>query len=79
MNREKPLVRRMGEPMQKGIYVATITEYAGELRAVFPIAEFETLKAGKIWIFVAEELPEFEQYVLTACELITNGDKRIGR
>ena len=79
MNREKPLIRREGEPMQKGVYLATIAEHAEELNAIFPNAEFETLKAGKIWIFVSEELPEFESYIITACDMIAHGDQRIGR
>ncbi len=79
MNREKPLIRSEGEPMQKGVYVASTAEFADELSSVFPNAEFEMLKKGKVWIFISEELAEFENYVIAACEMISKGDKRIGR
>jgi len=79
MDREKPLIRREAEPMQKGIYVATIDAHLPSLRKIFRKAEFEMLKKGKVWIFISTELTEFENYVVTACELISNGDGRIGR
>lgn len=79
MNRERPLIRREAEPMQKGVYIATSEEHVPELKPMFPDAEFEYLKAGKIWIFVSETLPEFEANVIRACEMITAGDARMGR
>jgi hypothetical protein len=79
MHREKPLIRREGDPMQKGVYIATTTDHVDALNAIFPTAEFEMLKEKKVWIFVSEELAEFEPYVIEACELITSGDQRIGR
>lgn len=79
MDREKPLIRREGEPMQKGVYVATVAEYLDELKKIFVDAEFELLKAGKVWIFVSETLGEFENYIIKACELISARDARIGR
>lgn len=79
MNREKPLIRREGEPMQKGVYIATTAEYTNDLKQIFPDAEFEFLKAGKVWIFVSETLSAFEQYVVRACEMISRNDHRIGR
>lgn len=79
MNRERPLTRREGSPMQKGVYIAATADHADSLKEIFPDAEFEYLKAGKVWIFVSETLAGFEQYVIAACEMITSGDKRIGR
>lgn len=79
MNREKPLIRREGELMQKGVYVATNAVYGDELKPFFGLAEFEYLKAGKVWIFISETAEYFEPYVLTACKLITDGDARVGR
>ncbi len=79
MNRERPLIRREAEPMQKGVYIATSEEHVAELKPIFPETEFEYLKAGKIWIFMSERLPEFESNVIRACEMIAVGDARIGR
>lgn len=79
MNRERPLIRREGEPMQKGIYIATVEKHTESLKPIFPAAEFEYLKKGKVWIFVSETLPEFESYTITACEMISAADPRIGR
>jgi len=79
VSREKPLRRREKEAFQKGVYIATIVEHIDSLKSDFPSAEFEMLKEGKVWVFVSEELPEFEAYAIRACELITAGDPRIGR
>lgn len=79
LDRERPLVRREAEPMQKGVYIATAAEFVDSLRSPFSNAEFEILKQGKVWIFVSKELAEFEDYVIAACELIAKGDQRIGR
>lgn len=79
MNRERPLIRREGKPMQKGVYIATTDDHTGDLTPMFAKAEFEILKDKKIWIFVSETLGEFEEYVIRACEMINAGDTRIGR
>jgi hypothetical protein len=79
MHRERPLKRREVEPMQKGIYVATWSEHVASLGSSFGDAKVETLKGGKVWIFISETSPKFEEYVIRACELISSGDGRIGR
>lgn len=79
MNRERPLIRRQAEPMQNGVYIATSEKHVAELELIFTEAEFEHLKAGKVWIFVSETLSEFESNVIRACEMIVAGDARIGR
>jgi len=79
IKREKPLIRREKEPLQKGVYIATMAEHVESLKKEFSAAEFEVLKAGKIWIFVSETMAEFEEYAVRACELIAAGDVRIGR
>ncbi len=79
MNREKPLIRRKDLLMQKGVYIATTAEYTEKLKQIFPNAEFEFLKAGKVWIFVSEKYDYFEEYVTKACEMMTCGDVQIGR
>jgi hypothetical protein len=79
IKREKPLIRREKEPLQKGVYIATVADHVGSLKNEFPAAEFEVLKEGKVWIFASETLDEFEEYAIRACEMISAGDRRIGR
>jgi hypothetical protein len=79
MDRDKPLIRRETEPLQKGVYAATTVDHVDSLKIVFPAAEFEMLKEGKVWMYVPEASAEFEEYVIRACELISAGDPRIGR
>jgi hypothetical protein len=79
MNRDRPLIRRESDPMQKGIYVATTTDHAEQLKRVFSDAEFELLKEKKVWIFISDTSEKFEQYVIAACGMISSGDPRIGR
>lgn len=79
IRREKALIRREKEPLQKGVYIATTTDHVDSLKDVFPAAQVELLKEGKVWLFVSETRPEFEQYVIRACEMIAAGDLRIGR
>lgn len=79
IRREKPLIRREKEPLQKGVFIATVVENVDSLKLDFPRAEFEMLKEGKVWVFVSEDLPEFEAYAIRACEMIASGDPRIGR
>jgi hypothetical protein len=79
MDREKPLVRREKEALQKGAYFATIADHVDSLKNAFPAAEFEMLKEGKVWMYVPQSSAEFEEYVIRACEMISGGDPRIGR
>jgi hypothetical protein len=79
IRREKPLRRREKEDLQKGVYIATTVDSVESLKTDFPSAEFEMLKEGKVWVFVSEDLSEFETYVVRACEMISAGDPRIGR
>ncbi|MGB7070484.1 MAG: hypothetical protein WBD22_13405 [Pyrinomonadaceae bacterium] len=79
MNRVKPMIRRNADPMQNGVYIATMAAHTLELKSIFEKAEIQFLKGEKVWIFVSELLSEFEAYVITVCEMITACDPRIGR
>ena len=79
MHRDKPLIRRKDRKDQKGIYVATSEEHVDGLQKIFAEAEFELLKAKKVWIFFSEESEMFEAYAVRACEMISACDPRIGR
>lgn len=79
LRRAEKLLPRLDDAGQNGLYVATTSEHAASLKRDFPDAEFQQLKAGKVWIFFPEESTNFEAYAVTACELIAARDPRIGR
>ena len=41
--------------------------------------EFDFDGSKNSWIFISEDLPDFEQKVELACELVKQGDERIGK
>ncbi len=79
VDRPAGVKRPDGDPMSNGIYIATTDIHAPALRSEFAGADFQQLKGGKVWIFVAADDARFEQYAIRACEMISSGDKRIGR
>jgi hypothetical protein len=65
-----------------GIFVATIPEFFAELQKEIhtsQMKDFDLDGSRDSWIFISEDLLDFEQKVTTACELIKKGDERIGK
>lgn len=64
-----------------GIWLFTTVEYSESLILEFPQLSRRYLwRSGKnAWIILPSRLGEFEEYALKACELILDGDRRIGR
>ena len=69
------------QPRSNGIWLFTTVEHAESL-----IQEFAQLSRRYLWrsgknasIILPSRLGEFEEYAFKACELILNGDRRIGR
>jgi hypothetical protein len=71
------------QPKYNGVWLFTDAEHIDNFRR-----EFESLprrcfwrsrKSGCGWVIIAAEFAEFEEYAFRACELILNGDRRIGR
>ena len=64
-----------------GIWLYTTTEHADALAREFPnLSRRQVWRSGKnAWIVLASRLEDFEEYAFRACELILNGDRRIGR
>ena len=64
-----------------GVLVATIPEYFDELQKEIHISrmKFDLDGADNTWIFISEDLDDFEQKVKKACEMIKNGDARLGK
>jgi hypothetical protein len=64
-----------------GMWLYTTTEHVESLAREFPhLSRRQLWRSGKnAWIVLASRLEDFEEYAFRACELILNGDRRIGR
>lgn len=64
-----------------GLWLYTTTEHVESLAREFPhLSRRQLWRSGKkAWIVLASRLEDFEEYAFKACELILNGDRRIGR
>jgi hypothetical protein len=69
------------QPGTNGIWLFTTTEHIDSLAKEFPDLSRRYLwRSGKnAWVVLPSRLGEFEEYAFKACELIVNGDRRIGR
>lgn len=68
-------------PDFKGVSLATTPEHYSSLAQEFSSKRYaEPQKIGKHpWLLIPASAPDFEEQVLKACEMILNGDPRIGR
>lgn len=64
-----------------GMWLFTTTEQIESLAREFPNLSKRQLWRSKknAWIVLASRLEDFEEYAFRACELILQGDRRIGR
>ena len=64
-----------------GMWLFTTTEHIDSLMKEFPdLSRRQVWRSGKnCWVVLAARLECFEEYAFKACELILNGDTRIGR
>jgi len=69
------------QPNTNGIWLFTTTEHLDSLAREFPqLPRRHLWRSGKnAWVVLASRLEYFEEYAFKACELILNGDNRIGR
>lgn len=69
------------QPGSNGMWLFTTAEHVESLSREFPqLPKRQLWRSGKnCWVILASRLPEFEEYAFKACELILNGDRRIGR
>jgi hypothetical protein len=69
------------QPKSNGIWLFTTLEHAESLILEFPDLSRRYLwRSGKnAWVVLPCRLAMFEEYAFKVCELILNGDKRIGR
>jgi hypothetical protein len=64
-----------------GIWVYTSTEHLESLAREFPqLPRRQLWRSGKnAWLVIASRLEDFEECAFKVCELILNGDQRVGR
>ena len=69
------------QPGTNGIWIYTTAEHLESLAKEFPqLPRRQLWRSGKnSWVVLASRLEEFEEYAFKACELVLNGDQRIGR
>jgi hypothetical protein len=69
------------QPEFNGVFVATIPEHFEALQKEIHTSkmEFDLDGADRSWIFISEDLAEFEGKVKKACGMIKAGDERIGK
>jgi len=74
------LRHRDTHPEINGVWIATKREYHESLRKLFPSMHSIGIlgKSPTNWQVLSEASPDFESSVITACELVVKGDKRIG-
>ena len=69
-------------PEFNGVFVATMPEFFKDLQTEIHTSrmiDFDLDGSKDSWIFISEDLETFEQKVIQACEMIKNGDERIGK
>ena len=69
------------QPGSNGVWLYTTTEHVESLGREFPqLPKRQLWRSGRnAWVVLASRLEGFEEYAFKACELILNGDQRIGR
>ncbi len=69
------------QPSSNGMWLFTTTEHVDSLGSEFPELSRRYLwRSGKnAWVILKSRLENFEEHAFRACELILNGDRRIGR
>ncbi|HEX7333163.1 MAG TPA: hypothetical protein VF290_16785 [Pyrinomonadaceae bacterium] len=69
------------KPATNGLWLFTTTEHVDSLGREFPDLPRRYLwRSGKkAWVVLSARLEYFEEYAFKACELMVNGDRRVGR
>jgi hypothetical protein len=69
------------QPNSNGIWLFTTTEHVDSLGQEFPQLprRYRWRSKANAWVVLPSRLEYFEEYAFKACELILNGDQRIGR
>src|SRR5687768_14129828 len=75
------LRERDNQPEFNGVFIANKPEHFGALKKKIHDSkmEFDLDGTKDSWIFISEDLVDFEEKVKKACLMVKNGDERIGR
>lgn len=75
------LRERENQPEFNGVFVATQPEHYDALQSEIHSSnmQFDIDGAPHTWLFLSEDLDDFEEKISKACELIKAGDIRIGK
>ena len=74
------LRERENQPEFNGIFVATQPQFFDALQNEVHASNMQFNFDGAVhsWIFLSEDLPDFDEKVKKTCEMIKAGDQRIG-
>lgn len=71
------------KPEKNGIWIATTPEYSESVSNALPSVHRDLKliekKSKNTWLLISAEDDNFETLAIKACEMITKGDKRIGK
>jgi len=75
------LREKESQPEFNGVLVATTPDHFETLQQEIHTSRmtFDVDGADKTWIFISEDLEDFEEKVKKACMMLRNGDERIGK
>lgn len=77
------LRNRKIKPEKNGIWIATTPEYSESVSNALPSVHRDLKliekKSKNTWLLISAEDDNFETLAIKACEMITKGDKRIGK
>ncbi len=75
------LRERKDHPHDNGVWLAIAEESYNELKKIFPCMRSIRLLGGKrtVWQNLPMTEDDFEEFVMTACEMILRNDPRIGK
>jgi hypothetical protein len=77
------LVKKEKKSETSGVGIVTRNEHHSSLVRQFPSAETfpEESTSTEIneWLFIPADAPDFQTSLITACELVVEGDSRLGR
>jgi hypothetical protein len=71
------------QPRYNGVWLFTEAAHIESLRREFPTLPrrsfWKSAKSGNGWVILAATTEDFEEHAFRACELILQGDRRVGR
>ena len=69
------------QPEYNGVYIATEPDFYDTLESEIhsSLMEVDIDGLAHSWLFVSEDLPNFDEKVKKACEMLKGGDTRLGK